>query len=175
VVHVVIYALLRPIYFPNFVFHLSCFPFACRSCVLDKCCITDTDLFIEFLRVVESQWKNTVPVPGIPECYIFFLLFEVKRRINTVKYYYTSTRDLFVYCIIYIRGIYIWGYAFDHLWMLWGMRIQVWGIFTLGEFWQAQWIRGAFQQCWGSGSISQRYGSGSGSFPFLIKVLRGLK
>jgi hypothetical protein len=27
----------------------------------------------------------------------------------------------------------------------------------------------------GSGSISQRYGSGSGSFPFLIKMLRGLK
>jgi hypothetical protein len=27
----------------------------------------------------------------------------------------------------------------------------------------------------GSGSISQRYGSGSGSFPFLIKVLSGLK
>ncbi len=26
-----------------------------------------------------------------------------------------------------------------------------------------------------SGSISQRYGSGSGSFPFLIKVLSGLK
>jgi hypothetical protein len=27
----------------------------------------------------------------------------------------------------------------------------------------------------GSGSISQMYGSGSGSFPFLIKMLRGLK
>jgi hypothetical protein len=27
----------------------------------------------------------------------------------------------------------------------------------------------------GSGSISQRYGSGSGSFPFLINVLSGLK
>jgi hypothetical protein len=27
----------------------------------------------------------------------------------------------------------------------------------------------------GSGSISQRYGSGSGSFPFLLKVLIGLK
>ncbi len=26
-----------------------------------------------------------------------------------------------------------------------------------------------------SGAISQRYGSGSGSFPFLIKVLSGLK
>ncbi len=29
------------------------------------------------------------------------------------------------------------------------------------------------KQCWGSGSASQRYGSGS--FPFLIKVLSGLK
>ncbi len=27
----------------------------------------------------------------------------------------------------------------------------------------------------GAGSISQRYGSGSGSFPFLIDVLSGLK
>ncbi len=27
----------------------------------------------------------------------------------------------------------------------------------------------------GSGSISQRYGSGSESFPFLMKVLSGLK
>jgi hypothetical protein len=27
----------------------------------------------------------------------------------------------------------------------------------------------------GSGSISQRYGSGSGSFPFLIDVLSGIK
>jgi hypothetical protein len=27
----------------------------------------------------------------------------------------------------------------------------------------------------GSGSICQRYGSGSGSFPFLLKVLSGLK
>ncbi len=27
----------------------------------------------------------------------------------------------------------------------------------------------------GSGSVSQRYGSGSGSFPFLIKLLSGLK
>ncbi len=27
----------------------------------------------------------------------------------------------------------------------------------------------------GSGTISQRYGSGSGSIPFLIKVLSGLK
>jgi hypothetical protein len=40
-----------------------------------------------------------------------------------------------------------------------------------------------YHQCWdpdvcgppGSGSIRQRYGSGSGYFPFLIKVLSGLK